>query len=126
MGGRDQNAIFRDLRFLACHFLRPIAHIQRDHATIDNYDGQTRLPVIEYETARVQRIADAVGLCLEIHDLVISKYVAEREKDLEFIRAAIAHGLVEEENLRHRLESAPIDESRRQRIAAFIGRDFSR
>ncbi len=25
----------------------------------------------------------AVGLCLEIHDLVISKYVAEREKDLD-------------------------------------------
>jgi hypothetical protein len=72
------------------------------------------------------RTRGAVGLCLEIHDLVISKYVAEREKDLEFIRAAIAHGLVEEKTLMHRLESTPIDESRRQRIAAFIGRDFSR
>jgi len=71
------------------------------------------------------RTRGAVGLCLEIHDLVISKYVAEREKDLEFNRAAIVHGLVEEENLRHRLESTSIDESRRQRIAAFISRDFA-
>jgi hypothetical protein len=72
------------------------------------------------------RTHGAVGLCLEIHDLVISKYVAEREKDLDFVRTAIAHGLVKEETLRHRLESTPIDESRRRRIAGFISRDFAR
>jgi hypothetical protein len=64
-------------------------------------------------------------LCLEIHDLLISKYVAEREKDLDFVRVAIGHGLAEEETLRHRLESTPIDETRRRRIAAFISRDFA-
>ena len=72
------------------------------------------------------RTHGAVGLCLEIHDLVISKYVAEREKDLDFAQTAIAHGLVEEETLRHHLESTPIDESRRRRIAGFVSRDFAR
>ena len=71
------------------------------------------------------RTRGAVGLCLEIHDLVISKYVAEREKDFAFARVAIAHGLVEEETLRHRLESMPIDGSKHRRIAAFISRDFA-
>jgi len=72
------------------------------------------------------RTRGAVGLCLEIHDLLISKYVAEREKDLDFVRAAIGHGLVEEETLRHRLESTAIDESRRRRIAACIARGVAR
>jgi len=72
------------------------------------------------------RTSGAVGLCLEIHDLVISKYVAERDKDLEFIGVAIAHGLVEEGTLRRRLEGTPIDDAARRRIAAFISRDFSR
>ena len=71
------------------------------------------------------RTRGAVGLCLELHDLVISKYVAEREKDLEFIRAAITHGLVEEKTLMHRLESTPVDESRHRQIATFISRDFA-
>ena len=84
-------------------------------------DGwQSRLVRVESPRTR-----GAVGLCLEIHDLVISKYVAEREKDLDFVRIAITHGLIGEETLRRRLESTPIDESRRRRIASFISRDFA-
>lgn len=66
----------------------------------------------------------AVGLCLEIHDLVISKYVAERDKDIRFIRAAIAHGFVDRDVLLDRLGSTPVPNDRRQRIHAFILRDF--
>jgi len=84
-------------------------------------DGwQSRL--IRVESPRTR---GAVGLCLEIHDLVISKYAAEREKDLDFVQTAIAHGLVEEEALKDRLENTPIDDSRRRRIASFISRDFA-
>lgn len=68
----------------------------------------------------------AVGLCLEIHDLLISKYVAEREKDLEFSRAAIAHGLVDQPILLERLGMTPIPTEKRRRIEAFIARDFKR
>lgn len=66
----------------------------------------------------------AVGLCLEVHDLVISKYVAEREKDIRFVRAVIAHGLVDRAVLVERLDSTPVPDERRQRIHAFILRDF--
>ena len=68
----------------------------------------------------------AVGLCLEIHDLLISKYVAEREKDLEFSRAAIAHGLVDQPILLERLGMTPIPTEKRRRIEAFSARDFKR
>ena len=37
----------------------------------------------------------ATGWCLEVHDLVISKCVAWREKDQRFVRAVARHGLVE-------------------------------
>lgn len=81
---------------------------------------QNRL--VRVETPRTR---GAVGLCLEIHDLVISKYVADREKDLEFIRVAAAKGMVNEKTLRRLLEGTPIEKSARQRIAGFISRDFS-
>ena len=78
--------------------------------------------LVRIETPRTR---GAGGLCLEIYDLVISKYVAERKKDLEFIRVAVAKGMVEEKTLRRRLEGTPIEEAARKRIAAFISRDFS-
>jgi len=83
-------------------------------------DGwEDRLVRIESPSTR-----GAVGLCIEVHDLVISKYVAEREKDLGFVRTAIGHGLVDRETLLERLESTPISEERRQRIRGFIRQDF--
>jgi Xaa-Pro aminopeptidase len=33
------------------------------------------------------------GLCLEVHDLAVSKLVAGREKDLVFLRGLFKHGL---------------------------------
>lgn len=43
------------------------------------------------------------GWCLEIHDLAIAKLAAGREKDLEFLRAIVRHGLANSELLRQRL-----------------------
>ena len=81
---------------------------------------EDRLVRVESQATR-----GAVGLCLEIHDLVISKYVAEREKDLDFNRAAISHGLVDRKILLARLPSTPISAEGRDRIRAFILRDCS-
>lgn len=50
----------------------------------------------------------ATGLCLEIHDLVLSKYAAGREKDRAFARGAIRHGLVRREVLLDRLPAMPV------------------
>lgn len=45
------------------------------------------------------------GLCLESHDLLISKYCAGRQKDLEFTRAVCGLGIVKESVLLARLEA---------------------
>lgn len=83
-------------------------------------DGWTeRLVVVENENTRGAR-----GLCLEIHDLVVSKYVAGREKDLEFVRSVIRHGLVDGPTLHARLEETPLDPSRRDLVESRIRRDL--
>lgn len=71
------------------------------------------------------RTRGAVGLCLEVHDLVVSKYVALREKDVSFVRGAITHGLVDRTELLRRLDVTPISQRRRELIAELIAKDFS-
>lgn len=81
----------------------------------------------ERRLVRVQtpRTRGAVGLCLEVHDLVISKYAALREKDIGFVQAVIRHGLVDQQQLLERLAAAPLSPGRRDLIASLIGRDFA-
>lgn len=62
----------------------------------------------------------ATGLCLEIHDLVVSKLVAGREKDLEFAAAALRHGLVDAGTLRARIEQLAVDEPTRAVVRARV------
>jgi hypothetical protein len=64
------------------------------------------------------------GLCLDPHDLVVSKYVAAREKDREYVRAAARHGLVSRELLLTRLATTPVTPERRESIRSQIARDF--
>jgi len=65
------------------------------------------------------------GLCLEPHDLLISKYCAGRTKDLEFNRAVIDLGIVAKDVLLERLAGTAIGDSLRQVVAGRIIRDFS-
>jgi hypothetical protein len=67
----------------------------------------------------------ATGWCLEIHDLVLSKYAAGREKDHAFIAGAIAHGMVDRGELERRLADLPVDAEHRARIAERIRADFA-
>lgn len=39
------------------------------------------------------------GLCLDPHDLFISKLAAWRDKDIEFVKAMIEHGMVDRDRL---------------------------
>lgn len=66
----------------------------------------------------------AVGLCLEVHDLVISKYVANREKDRTFVKGAIRHGMVAKGTLHDRLRHTPVVPVQRESIASLIDADF--
>jgi hypothetical protein len=70
--------------------------------------------------------AAGTGLCLEPHDLVVSKYVAGREKDRDYVRAAIRHRLVEPHVLLERLASTAVEPTTRERIARQIEADSAR
>jgi hypothetical protein len=67
--------------------------------------------------------AGNTGWALEIHDLLVSKYVANREKDRRFCRAAFAHGLADAATLRERLAKTRIDDDVRSAIAALVDAD---
>jgi hypothetical protein len=64
------------------------------------------------------------GLCLEPHDLAISKYMARREKDIVFTRELVRHRLVEREKLLALVESTPVADSVKGRVRANIEQDF--
>lgn len=64
------------------------------------------------------------GWCLEIHDLIAGKYVSARDKDIEFVRMAIKHGLVKEQILRNRLGMLDLDASRKEAILHRLTTDW--
>jgi hypothetical protein len=64
------------------------------------------------------------GLCLEPHDLLVSKYAAGREKDRDYARAAARHRLVDRQVLLERVARTTLDEDRRNWITAQIEADF--
>lgn len=65
-----------------------------------------------------------VGLCLELHDLLLSKYFAGRDKDHEFCRAVVEAALADRDTLFERLARMPITPPDRERIAWRIDADF--
>ena len=64
------------------------------------------------------------GLCLEVHDLAISKYVAGREKDREFTRELARYGLIDTMTLARRLAATKLDPVVAKLVQARIARDF--
>lgn len=64
------------------------------------------------------------GLCLDPHDLAISKYAAGREKDRVFTRALARRRLVDQERLLALLDRTAVSEEARERIRSAIARDF--
>jgi hypothetical protein len=64
------------------------------------------------------------GLCLEVHDLAISKYVAGREKDLVFTRELARHAMTREKTLLARLAVTRLDVALAKAVRGRIARDF--
>jgi hypothetical protein len=62
------------------------------------------------------------GLCLEPHDLVVSKLAAGRTKDIEFCAAAVRTGLVGIATLSERLAATELDDTRRVRVQSQLDR----
>jgi hypothetical protein len=63
------------------------------------------------------------GLCLEVHDLAISKYVAGREKDREFTRQLAVHRMTDCRTLLNRLKHTQISDEVRTIVAKRIRSD---
>jgi hypothetical protein len=66
------------------------------------------------------------GWCLEIHDLVVGKYVSGREKDLSFARKAISQGLVSQETLKERVEWLELSEGTKNQIIKKINTEMTK
>jgi hypothetical protein len=78
-----------------------------------------RLIVVQNENTRGAR-----GLCLEIHDLLVSKTIAGREKDLAFLGEAARHRLADRETLLRRLSTLQVDEALRAAARRAIEKAF--
>src|SRR5207245_35294 len=78
-----------------------------------------RLVRVDHES-----IGGVVGLCLELHDLAISKYVAGRETDLAFTAALARRDMVDKKALRGRLALTAVPAPLRKLVSGRIEGDF--
>jgi len=66
------------------------------------------------------------GLCLEVHDLAISKYAAGREKDLIFTATLARHGMTAKKTLLEREGWTRLQSALRKLVEGRIARDFAK
>jgi hypothetical protein len=71
---------------------------------------------------RNRNTAGVTGCCIEVHDLAVSKFLANREKDVEFCDALLRSGRIEADVLRARLEETECTPAERARILMHFGR----
>jgi len=67
----------------------------------------------------------ATGWCISVPDLVVSKYIAGREKDRSYVRATLAHGLVDAETILALLAMTEIDVEHRKRLERLVRADVA-
>lgn len=67
---------------------------------------------------------DATGWCLEIHDLLISKYVAGRDKDRAFTADAVRNRMANKAILLERLSRTTLEDFERTYVLSRIESDF--
>jgi len=68
----------------------------------------------------------STGLCLEVHDLAISKYAAGREKDLAFTATLARHGMTVKKTLLEREGWTRLPSALRKLVEARVARDFAK
>ena len=78
-----------------------------------------RLVVVQNENTRGAR-----GLCLEVHDLLVAKILAGREKDSAYLGEAARHCMADPEILLRRLATVEVAAAVREQARAAIERAF--
>lgn len=63
---------------------------------------------------------EARGWCLDLHDLVISKLVAGRDKDIAFFRALVRMHEIELVTLRERLAQTSVSAAKRRIVESYF------
>ncbi len=96
------------------HIIRAAGSIVEDNEIIVE-----RLVPIQNDNTR-----GIIGWCLEIHDLLASKDVAGRERDLEFSTEAIKHGLIFKDLLDERIKLLPLNQTLKERFLRKIAAEF--
>ena len=77
-------------------------------------------------TIKNENTGGVQGLCLEVHDLALSKYIAGREKDLDFTRELAHQGYTQKATLLERLATVKTAAPLTRLVQGRIGRDFAR
>lgn len=77
--------------------------------------------LVQISNANTRGVA---GLCLEVHDLAVSKYVAGRERDREFTRELAKQRMTRRETLIARERETDLSAEMRKLVKARIDRDF--
>jgi len=65
-------------------------------------------------TVHNENTGGGTALCLEVHDLAVSKLVAGREKDLAFVSSLLRHRLVDSGTVQVRLEQTALSNEARE------------
>ena len=78
-------------------------------------DWESRLVAVKNENTH-----GVTGYCLEVHDLAISKLIAMRPKDLEFVQELVRHDMIDKATMRRRLKLTSLEDSIRRVIQARI------
>jgi hypothetical protein len=64
------------------------------------------------------------GLCLDVHDRAITKYLAGRDKDLSVTRELAGHRMTDRDTLLARLRATPLELAVAKLVKGRIERDF--
>jgi hypothetical protein len=78
-------------------------------------DWQSRLVAVRNENT-----SGVTGYCLEVHDLAISKMIAMRPKDLDFVQQLVRHDMIDKKTMLRRLKQTDLEDSTRRIAQARI------
>jgi hypothetical protein len=82
-------------------------------------DWESRLVAVNNENTN-----GVTGYCLEVHDLAVSKLIAMRPKDLEFVQELVRHDMLDKQMMLRRLRQTdlqkPVRTSVRTRIKSLF------
>ena len=78
-------------------------------------DWESRLVAVNNENTN-----GVTGYCLEVHDLAVSKLIAMRPKDLEFVQELVRHDMLDKQMMLRRLRQTDLQKSVRTSVRTRI------